>query len=174
MNPQHPAVPPSLPPDADAIHSTPGGIGIMNIMLATVTERTREIGIRRALGAKRRDITLQFLVETIVLSGAGGLLGIGLGIALSFLVTRLLSLETILQTWSPLLAFAISVVVGVIFGSYPAHRAALMDPIEALRHEEGTSEPKKSLGAPVLAMFEARWQGLCGVAYLCRCRDCAA
>jgi putative ABC transport system permease protein len=112
-----------------------GGIGIMNIMLATVTERTREIGIRRALGAKRRDITWQFLVEAVTLSSAGGLLGVGLGILVSFLVTRFIQLPTIVRIWSPAIAFAVSVAVGLIFGTYPALRAARMDPIEALRHE---------------------------------------
>ncbi len=112
-----------------------GGIGIMNIMLATVTERTREIGIRRALGAKRRDIALQFLVETVVLSSAGGVLGICLGIGLSFVVTYFFTFPTIIRPWSPILAFAVSVGVGLIFGTYPARRAAYMDPIEALRHE---------------------------------------
>jgi putative ABC transport system permease protein len=112
-----------------------GGIGIMNIMLATVTERTREIGIRRALGAKRRDIAMQFLTETIMLSGAGGLLGVGLGLVLSHLVTRTFATPTIVRAWGPLLAFAVSVAVGLIFGTYPARRAARMDPIEALRHE---------------------------------------
>jgi putative ABC transport system permease protein len=112
-----------------------GGIGIMNIMLATVTERTREIGIRRALGAKRRDITLQFLVETITLSSTGGLLGVGLGVLASYLVTYFFSLATILRPWSLILAASVSVAVGLTFGLYPARRAALMDPIEALRHE---------------------------------------
>jgi putative ABC transport system permease protein len=112
-----------------------GGIGIMNIMLATVTERTREIGIRRALGAKRRDITWQFLVETIVLSSTGGLLGVGLGVALSKGVTKFFAVPTIIQLWSPVVAFAVSVAVGLVFGVYPAQRAARMDPIEALRHE---------------------------------------
>jgi putative ABC transport system permease protein len=112
-----------------------GGIGIMNIMLATVSERTGEIGIRRALGANRRDILSQFLVETIVLSGGGGLLGVVMGIVSSLLVTRVFSLETILRPWSPLVAFGVSLAVGVIFGMYPARRAALMDPIEALRHQ---------------------------------------
>jgi putative ABC transport system permease protein len=112
-----------------------GGIGIMNIMLATVTERTREIGIRRALGAKRRDITLQFLVEAVALSSMGGVLGVSLGIGLSHLVTHFFALPTIISTWSPVAAFAVSVAVGLVFGTYPARRAALMDPIEALRHE---------------------------------------
>jgi putative ABC transport system permease protein len=102
-------------------------------MLATVTERTREIGIRRSLGAKRRDIAWQFLVETMTLSSTGGLLGVALGIGLARLVANLFSLPTILQVWSTLLAFGVSVVVGLIFGTYPALRAAHMDPIEALR-----------------------------------------
>ncbi len=112
-----------------------GGIGIMNIMLATVTERTREIGIRRALGAKRRDIMAQFLTETVFLSGIGGLLGVALGVGLSYGVTHFFGFHTIIQPWSPLLAFGVSVGVGLIFGLYPARRAARMDPIEALRHE---------------------------------------
>lgn len=112
-----------------------GGIGIMNIMLANVTERTREIGIRRALGAKRRDITVQFLVETIVLSTTGGLLGIGLGVTIPIIVEQLADIDAVLRWWSVLLAFGISVAIGIVFGLYPARRAALMDPIEALRHE---------------------------------------
>jgi putative ABC transport system permease protein len=112
-----------------------GGIGIMNIMLATVTERTKEIGIRRALGAKRRDVGLQFLVETILLSSSGGVLGVCAGFALSYAVSHVFSFPTIIRPWSPLLAFAVSVAVGLIFGTYPARRAATMDPIEALRHE---------------------------------------
>lgn len=112
-----------------------GGIGIMNIMLATVTERTREIGIRRALGARRRDITSQFLVETTVLSSTGGLLGILLGITIPRVVTAWSEIETVLSWWSVLLAFGISVATGILFGMYPARRAALMDPIDALRHE---------------------------------------
>jgi putative ABC transport system permease protein len=112
-----------------------GGIGIMNIMLATVTERTREIGIRRALGAKRRDIAWQFLVETVVLSSTGGVLGVCLGIVFSYAVTRFFDFPTIIRPWSPLVAFGVSVAVGLVFGTYPARRAAHMDPIEALRHE---------------------------------------
>ena len=137
-----------------AISLLVGGIGIMNIMLATVTERTREIGIRRALGAKRRDITRQFLAETILLSVAGGLLGILGGLACGPIVGNIRAglnravpdvmqdLPPVVQTvtpdivpWSIPLAFGISVAVGVIFGLYPAIRAAKMDPIEALRHE---------------------------------------
>jgi putative ABC transport system permease protein len=118
-----------------AISLLVGGIGIMNIMLASVTERTREIGIRRALGARRRDIVLQFLVETVLLSASGGLLGVLLGAAIPFAVSRLAGMKTIITWWSPLLAFSISALVGVVFGLYPALRAARMDPVEALRHE---------------------------------------
>ncbi|MBI4324283.1 MAG: ABC transporter permease [Chloroflexi bacterium] len=118
-----------------AISLLVGGIGIMNIMLASVTERTREIGIRRALGAKRRDIIVQFLVETVMLSGAGGILGVVLGLAIPYLVTFFSAMKTIVTFWSPAIAFSISALVGVIFGLYPAFRAANMDPVEALRHE---------------------------------------
>jgi putative ABC transport system permease protein len=118
-----------------AISLLVGGIGIMNIMLATVTERTREIGIRRALGAKRRDIVTQFLVEAVMLSGTGGLFGVALGMAIPVLVTWVAAMKTIILFWSPLLAFSISGLVGVVFGLYPALRAAKMDPVEALRHE---------------------------------------
>ena len=131
-----------------------GGIGIMNIMLATVTERTREIGIRRALGAKQRDIVSQFLSETIVLSATGGLLGVFFGFlchpaivgsravmrqlfpdVIASLPSNIQQLEPRIAPWSIIAAFLISVGVGVVFGLYPAQRAAKMDPIEALRHE---------------------------------------
>ena len=112
-----------------------GGIGIMNIMLATVTERTREIGIRRALGAKRRDIVVQFLTETILLTTIGGLAGVLLGVALAKLATYMLEYPTDVTPWSVLLSFTVSALVGVGFGMYPAVVAARMDPIEALRHE---------------------------------------
>ena len=112
-----------------------GGIGIMNVMLATVTERTREIGIRRALGAKRRHIVTQFLVETITLSVGGGLLGVALGLAIPIAVEYFAEMRTIVTPAAPLLAFGISAAVGIIFGLYPAWRAATMDPVEALRHE---------------------------------------
>lgn len=118
-----------------AISLLVGGIGIMNIMLASVTERTREIGIRRALGAKRRDIIVQFLVETVLLSGMGGLLGVVLGVSIPFLITYFADQATIVQPWSPIIAFGISGLIGVLFGLYPAIRAADMDPVEALRHE---------------------------------------
>jgi putative ABC transport system permease protein len=117
-----------------------GGIGIMNIMLATVTERTREIGIRRALGAKRSDITLQFLLEAVVQTTLGGLIGVGVGLGMVFLVPYAASqfgyrVPAAIHHWSIVLAFTVAVAVGVLFGWYPARRAAWLDPIEALRHE---------------------------------------
>jgi putative ABC transport system permease protein len=140
-----------------AISLVVGGIGIMNIMLATVTERTREIGIRRALGARQRDIIQQFLTETIVLSGAGGIIGVLLGLAtpltftgIQWIVEHLVldnatagsqlgrmfsDMQPRIALWSLPVAFGISVAIGVIFGIYPAQAAAKMDPIEALRHE---------------------------------------
>jgi putative ABC transport system permease protein len=112
-----------------------GGIGIMNIMLASVTERTREIGIRRAIGAKRRQIISQFLIETVVLSIIGGLIGIGLGILVPFLITYFAGMPTVITAESIVLPLVISFGVGIIFGLYPAVRAAKVDPIVALRHE---------------------------------------
>jgi ABC-type antimicrobial peptide transport system permease subunit len=136
-----------------AISLVVGGIGIMNIMLATVTERTREIGIRRAIGARRRDITRQFLVETVVLSIGGGLTGaigglacgpafaLAMGVMHSVFPRAMAALPEVVRTmvpiivpWSLPLAFGISVAIGIVFGLYPAKRAALMNPIEALRH----------------------------------------
>jgi putative ABC transport system permease protein len=111
-----------------------GGIGIMNIMLATVTERTREIGVRRALGAKRWHVMLQFMVETVVLSTGGGILGLGLGLFIPALVERVAQMKTVVTPQSLFLALGISVVTGIVFGMYPARRAAFMDPIEALRY----------------------------------------
>jgi putative ABC transport system permease protein len=112
-----------------------GGIGIMNIMLASVTERTREIGIRRALGATRRDIVQQFLVETIVLATTGGITGIILGTLGAKIVAQYAGYSTVVTFTSVVLSFGISAAVGIIFGIYPAWQAAYMDPIEALRHE---------------------------------------
>ena len=112
-----------------------GGIGIMNIMLASVTERTREIGIRRAIGAKRRQIIGQFLVETVVLSSVGGIIGIGIGLLFPWLITVFAGMPTTVPSYSIALSLGISVGVGLIFGIYPAVRAAKLDPIVALRHE---------------------------------------
>ena len=112
-----------------------GGIGIMNFMLATVTERTREIGIRRAIGARRSQIVMQFLIESLVLSALGGLIGLGLGLLIPALVTAFAGMPTIVTAWSLLLSFGISVAVGMVFGIYPALRASRLDPIVALRHE---------------------------------------
>jgi len=112
-----------------------GGIGIMNIMLATVTERTREIGIRRALGARQRHIATQFLVETVVLSTTGGVVGVALGVLSANLINRLADWQTIVSGWSVMVSFGLSVLAGVFFGMYPALSAARLDPIEALRYE---------------------------------------
>ena len=112
-----------------------GGIGIMNIMLASVTERTREIGIRRAIGARRGQIVAQFLIETVVLSFSGGLIGIGLGVLIPWIITVAFGMPTVVNLASLVLSLGISVSVGVIFGIYPAFRAAKLDPIVALRHE---------------------------------------
>ena len=112
-----------------------GGIGIMNVMLATVTERTREIGIRRALGAKKQHIISQFLVESGVLSALGGLIGVALGMVVPILIEAWFAQRTIIMVPHVVLAFGISALVGVVFGIYPAWRAANMDPVEALRHE---------------------------------------
>ncbi|HWY87555.1 MAG TPA: ABC transporter permease [Gemmataceae bacterium] len=123
-----------------AISLVVGGIGIMNIMLATVTERTREIGIRRALGAKRRDITMQFIIEAVVQTSIGGFLGIATGLAMVVGIPPITALfmkkplPAQLDIMSIFISLGVSVVVGVLFGWYPAHRASRLDPIEALRH----------------------------------------
>jgi len=112
-----------------------GGIGIMNIMLASVTERTREIGIRRAIGAKRRQIVVQFLIETVVLSTMGGLIGLGMGTLIPFLITYFSGMITVITLKGILLPLLISMTIGILFGLYPAVHAAKVDPIVALRHE---------------------------------------
>jgi putative ABC transport system permease protein len=112
-----------------------GGIGIMNIMLASVTERTREIGIRRALGARRRDIVRQFLAETVLLSGSGGAIGCLVGLLLPVLITRFFGMQTFVTLYSIVLALVVSLGVGILFGLYPASRASRLDPIVALRHD---------------------------------------
>ena len=112
-----------------------GGIGIMNIMLVSVTERTREIGIRLAIGALEAQVLMQFLVEAVVLSGLGGIIGVLLGLALAGLATQALEVPFMLNSTIILIAFRFSAIVGVVFGYFPARRAAHLDPIEALRHE---------------------------------------
>ncbi|MCC5912279.1 MAG: ABC transporter permease [Clostridiaceae bacterium] len=118
-----------------AISLLVGGIGIMNIMLVSVTERTREIGIRKAIGAKMSVIMLQFLVEAVILSIVGGFLGLLIGGAISFGIVNMLGLPFLISKNSIMLAFLFSTVVGVVFGVYPAHKASKLDPIEALRYE---------------------------------------
>jgi putative ABC transport system permease protein len=112
-----------------------GGIGIMNIMLASVMERTREIGVRRAIGARKRDVIRQFLIETTIISLAGGIIGVVVGVGLSQLIGYLAGWSTIVTTTSIVLAFFVSVAIGLIFGLYPAARAANLDPVEALHYE---------------------------------------
>lgn len=116
-----------------AISLLVGGIGIMNIMLATVSERTGEIGIRRALGATKGDITLQFLVETVVLSASGAIIGAMVGLSAPPIITLISGRETALTMWGPLVAVTVALLTGLVFGIYPARRAASLDPIEALR-----------------------------------------
>jgi putative ABC transport system permease protein len=112
-----------------------GGIGIMNIMLVAVSERTREIGLRMAVGARRRDILTQFLAESLALAGAGGLLGIALGVVSAWILGRVLHWPILVSPMAIVVSVGCSAVVGVIFGLYPAWRASRMDPIESLRHE---------------------------------------
>jgi putative ABC transport system permease protein len=118
-----------------AISLLVGGIGIMNIVLATVLERTREIGIRRSIGARRFDIVRQFLIESVLISVAGGLLGIAFGFFLAWLIARTAEWKTIVTTASVVIAFGVSVAVGVLFGIYPAVKASKINPIDALRYE---------------------------------------
>jgi putative ABC transport system permease protein len=118
-----------------AISLLVGGIGIMNIVLATVLERTREIGIRRSVGARRFDIVRQFLTESVLISAGGGVLGVGFGFFLAWLIARTAEWKTIVTSVSVLVAFGVSVAVGVLFGVYPAMKASRINPIEALRYE---------------------------------------
>jgi putative ABC transport system permease protein len=127
---------------AKIVRNVKSGIGIMNIMMASVTERTREIGIRRAIGATRRQIVYQFLVETVVLSTFGGLIGLGIGALIPLLITHFSGMATIitldsvlLPLFISLLPLFISMAIGILFGLYPAMNAAKVDPIVALRHE---------------------------------------
>jgi putative ABC transport system permease protein len=119
-----------------------GGIGIMNVLLASVTERTREIGVRKALGARRRDILVQFLAESVAISGAGSLLGVALGLSGAFAIVAGIRAQAqaiyldATFSWSTVLSAAFSaIVVGLTFGTYPARRAARLSPIDAIRHE---------------------------------------
>ena len=118
-----------------AISLLVGGIGIMNIMLVTVIERTREIGLRKALGAKKKDVIAQFLTESVILTGAGGLLGIILGTLISLVLVGMIGVPLVISYPSYLLAFGVSAIIGIIFGFYPAYKASNLSPIEALRYE---------------------------------------
>ncbi|MEP6695750.1 MAG: FtsX-like permease family protein, partial [Pseudonocardiales bacterium] len=112
-----------------------GGVGVSNIMLVSVRERTREIGLRKAVGARERDIGVQFLIEAVLLTSVGGVIGIALGIGGALLIDRLSPLPALVTWWSPALAFGVSAAVGIFFGVVPARRAARLDPVAALRTE---------------------------------------
>jgi putative ABC transport system permease protein len=112
-----------------------GGIGIMNIMYVSVTERTREIGLRMSIGAKGRDILMQFLIESILISVTGGIIGVLVGVGAAVLVNKLAAFPIYIQPWSVFLSFAVCTFTGVFFGWYPARKAAMLDPIEAIRYE---------------------------------------
>jgi putative ABC transport system permease protein len=118
-----------------AISLAVGGIGIMNVMLVSVSERTREIGLRRAVGARKRDVLLQFLVEAVTLSCCGGLVGIVFGFVAAFIITKVLEWPAAVSPSAVALAFGVAAAVGVCFGYYPARRASRLDPIDALRYE---------------------------------------
>jgi ABC-type antimicrobial peptide transport system permease subunit len=118
-----------------AISLIVGGIGIMNIMLVSVTERTKEIGLRLAVGARRRDVMLQFLVEAMVMSLIGGVLGVGFGLVSARALTAILDWPTDISAGTLAAAFGIAAAIGILFGYYPARRASRLDPIESLRYE---------------------------------------
>jgi macrolide transport system ATP-binding/permease protein len=118
-----------------AISLLVGGIGIMNIMLVSVTERTKEIGLRKAIGANRQDIMIQFLIEAVVLSLIGGLAGVALGAGVSFLMTFVIGWAVQISIFSIVLATTFSLFIGMVFGLWPAYKASLLNPIEALRFE---------------------------------------
>ena len=118
-----------------AISLLVGGVGVSNIMLVSVRERTREIGLRKALGARQRDITVQFLIEAVLLTTVGGVIGMALGVGAALLLGSLSPLPAVIAWWSLALAFAVSVGVGVFFGVIPARRAGRLDPVVALRTE---------------------------------------
>ena len=118
-----------------AISLLVGGVGVSNIMLVSVRERTREIGLRKALGARRRDITVQFLIEAVLLTTVGGIIGMSIGVGVALLANTFSPLPAVIAWWSPVLAFTVSVAVGVFFGVVPARRAGKLEPVEALRSE---------------------------------------
>jgi putative ABC transport system permease protein len=118
-----------------AISMVVGGIVIMNIMLVSVTERTREVGIRKAMGARRSDVMLQFLIEAVILSLAGGVVGVLLGIGVAKGVTLAVGMPSVIKLWAVLAGLFVAASVGIFFGVYPARRAATLDPITALRFE---------------------------------------
>jgi putative ABC transport system permease protein len=118
-----------------AISLLVGGIGIMNIMLASVLERIKEIGIRKAIGAKKNDIAFQFIMEAILISFSGGIVGVIVGILIAYVISNLADIPTIISGFSILLSFGVAVSIGIIFGYAPARKAAAQDPIQSLRYE---------------------------------------